>query len=319
MEKPLISFILPYYDLPVTMLCECIESILALSLTSTEREIIVVDDGSRNSPVNDLARYGQEIIYVRQSNKGLSEARNTGIQMAKGEYLQFVDSDDLLLLAAYEHCIGLIRKNHPEMVVFNFTHTVDDTMTYHDSEPMSGADYMRNDNIRGSACLYLFSRSILGDLRFTPGIMHEDEEFTPQLLLRAESICITNAKPYLYRQRPGSIVTGTHIRQRLRRLHDAKDIISRLNIMADRLPTGDRTALQRRVAQLTMDYLYNIIRQTRSRHFLDRKIGELRKEGLFPLPDRDYTAKYTWFRRMTNSQTGRSILLRVIPLINKER
>lgn len=316
MEKPLISFILPYYNLPVGMLCECIDSILALSLSNSEREIIVVDDGSENSPMDDLKKYGDDILYIRQNNKGLSEARNTGIQMARGEYLQFVDSDDLLLQTPYEHCISLIREHHPEMVVFRFTHTTDDPTTYHDSEPQSGADYMRNDNIRGSACLYLFSRSILGDLRFTPGIMHEDEEFTPQLLLRAECVIITDAKAYLYRQRPNSIITGTHIRQRLRRLHDAKEIISRLNIMADRMPAADRTALQRRIAQLTMDYLYNIIRQTRSHHFLDRKIAELRKEGLFPLPDRNYTAKYTWFRRMTNSQTGRSILLRVIPRLS---
>ena len=54
MEKPLISFILPYFNLPVPMLCECIDSILALSLGRDEREIIVIDDGSEQSPVDDL-------------------------------------------------------------------------------------------------------------------------------------------------------------------------------------------------------------------------------------------------------------------------
>ena len=45
----------------------------------------------------------------------------------------------------------------------------------------------------------------------------------------------------------------------------------------------------------------------------------LRKEGLFPLPDKDYTAKYTWFRRLSNSPTGISLLMRIIPLMKKER
>ncbi len=89
--------------------------------------------------------------------------------------------------------------------------------------------------------------------------------------------------------------------------------------MADTLPNNDRLALQRRVAQLTMDYIYNVIIETRSRHYLDRKLASLRSEGLFPLPDRDYTTKYKWFRRMTNSSLGLSLLMRALPLLKKER
>ena len=96
MEKPIISFILSYYNLPVEMLCSCIDSILAMELKPDEREIIIVDDGSPESPVNQLMKYGNEITYIRQRNQGLSEARNTGIQMANGEYLQFIDADDKL-------------------------------------------------------------------------------------------------------------------------------------------------------------------------------------------------------------------------------
>ena len=66
LEKPLVSFILTYYNLPVKMLCECIDSILALTMQPCEREIIVVDDGSDNSPMNDLMKYGDDIIYIRQ-------------------------------------------------------------------------------------------------------------------------------------------------------------------------------------------------------------------------------------------------------------
>ena len=68
-----------------------------------------------------------------------------------------------------------------------------------------------------------------------------------------------------------------------------------------------------------MDYIYNIIVQTRSRHYLDRKLTFLRKGGLFPLPDRDYTTKYKWFRRLTNSSMGLSLLMNILPMIDKER
>lgn len=319
MEKPLVSFILTYYDLPVEMLCECIDSILALSLQPYEREVIVVDDGSESSPMNDLMKYGDDIIYVRQQNQGLSGARNTGIQMATGEYLQFVDGDDMLAKAPYEHCLDIIRQNRPEMVIFDFTKTSPENKPYKDSPLQSGSDYMRHQNIRGTACGYLLRRSILGDLRFTQGIYHEDEEFTPQLILRAETVCVTDAEAYLYRERPNSIITDNRLRKVIKRLEDQKGVICHLNTMADHLPTNDKTAMQRRVAQLTMDYLYNIIQQTQSRHYLDRKIAELRKIGLFPLPDKDYTIKYKWFRRLTNSPKGISLLMRIILLTKKER
>ena len=96
-------------------------------------------------------------------------------------------------------------------------------------------------------------------------------------------------------------------------------VIGKLDRMADTLPTADRAALQRRVAQLTMDYVYNIIVQTRSRRYLNRKLDELRRQGLFPLPDRDYTQKYKWFRRLTNSSAGLSLLMNVLPLMKRER
>ena len=67
------------------------------------------------------------------------------------------------------------------------------------------------------------------------------------------------------------------------------------------------------------DYLYNVIRQTKSSIYLEHRVEELRRKGLFPLPDRDYTRKYTWFRRLSNSRKGRALLLRIIPLFPQER
>ena len=121
-DKPLVSFIVTYYNLPIPMLCECINSILALSLRPFEREITIVDDGSEVSPMNGLMQYGDEIIYVRQKNGGLSVARNKGIDMATGQYIQFVDADDHLIQAPYEHCLDIIRyQKDIDMVVFDFT------------------------------------------------------------------------------------------------------------------------------------------------------------------------------------------------------
>ena len=319
LAKPLISFILTYYNLPVDMLCMCIDSILALSLQGDERQIIVVDDGSDKSPVNALMGYGDDITYIRQRNQGLSQARNTGIQMATGNYLQFVDADDCLLKDAYEHCLKIAKTRNPEMVVFDFTTTAGKTNDFKDLPSQSGSHYMRHHNIHGTACGYLFKRSVLGDLRFTAGIYHEDEEFTPLLMLRAENIIVTTALAYLYQHRSGSITHHKSTQNQQKRLSDLKGIIQRLHNTADRMPVDDKTALQRRVAQLTMDYIYQVVYQTRSRQQLETEISNLTRSGLFPLPDVAYTSKYIWFRRLSNTSAGRALLMRIIPLINRER
>lgn len=319
--QPLVSFIITCYNLPDKLIGECIDSIRALSMKANEREIIVVDDGSESSPINYLMKYGDEVIYLRQNNKGLSEARNAGILMARGEYLQFVDGDDRLLPATYNPLLDIIRKKKTDMLMFQLTQAEKSSKNelFSISKPLTGSTYMRHHNIRGSACGYIFKQSILGNLRFTPGILNEDEEFTPLLLLRTESVRATDAKAYLYQQRPHSIMTNKNLRVRLKRLNDTKNIICRLHLLADRMPPNDKSALQRRVAQLTMDYLYNIIRETRSHHYLNRRINELHEKGLFPLPNAHYTKKYTLFRKMTNSSRGLKLLTRIIPIINKER
>ena len=319
---PLVSFVITNYNLPVNLLSKCIDSVLALSLRPYEREIIVVDDGSDLSPINDLVAYGDEIIYVRQKHSGVSIARNTGIQMARGRYLQFIDGDDYLIQSAYEHCLDIIRYSQEvDVVLFDFTRSEgQQEATYNDSEKMRGADYMRNHNIQGSVCSCLFRKAARGSLLFTPGIQYgEDEEFTPQLLLRADCICVTDAKAYFYRTNETSSTRQTDTNSKLQRLDDALTVILNLNKTADTLPTDERTALQRRVAQLTMDYLYNTIMLTHSSKQLDTRIEELRQYGLYPLPDRDYTKKYQWFRRMIDTSLGRKILLNTLPFLKRER
>ncbi|MBO7139148.1 MAG: glycosyltransferase [Prevotella sp.] len=319
--KPLISFIIPIYNVPTAMLRECLESILALSLRPFEREIIIVDDGSETSPLAELGTMADDLLYIRQHNAGVSVARNAGLRMATGRFIQFVDGDDLLLQAPYEHVLDQLRYQQScDMVLFDFAKTRDVPLLYDDTGPMSGSELLRRENIHGSVCGYSFSRSILGSLRFTPGVNYgEDEEFTPQLILRAECAIRTTAQAYFYRERKTSATGIGTTRSNLRRLIDTKDVIIRLKKLADRMPTADRVAMQRRTAQLTMDYIYNVIVMTRSSHYLERKIGELSKAGLFPLPNRDYTTKYTWFRRMTNSRVGRAMLLRTLPLMERER
>lgn len=291
------------------MLRECLNSILALSLNKSEREIVFIDDGSATSPLNELSSYADDIIYIRQSNSGLSEARNRGIQYSSGTYLQFVDGDDKLNPTAYDYCLSLLRSHDPDIVTFHLTENLHSQKTPICNGPMTGSEYMRHHNLRASACGYIFRRTLLLGQRFTPGILHEDEEFTPLLFLRADRLFSTDAQAYYYRPRGSSIMHKKDEQWVTKRLDDTLGVLFRLNERSATLPQAEREALQRRVHQLTMDYLYNVITLTHSKTLLEEALDKLHSQGLFPLPAKNYTMKYALFRRMVNSRNGRRLLL----------
>lgn len=311
--QPLVSFIIPDYNLSAALLRQCVESILTLSLSQSEREIILVDDGSAASPIDELHDLRHLIIYIRQSNRGLSAARNAGLRMATGRYIQFVDGDDYLLRAPYEHCLDIVRYNQPDMVLFSSASKPHSETPLSLDGPVSGVSYMRNNNLKASVWGYVFSRSILGELRFNESLMVcEDEEFTPQLILRAERIFPTEAQAYFYRRRKGSLIHDKSREKTERRLGCMAAVIFHLQDMLDTLAEPERLALKRRIAQLTMDYLYNIMRLTHNSGALETAIKSLEAHGLFPLPDKDYTRKYKLFRKMINIKSLRRLATTVM-------
>ena len=316
---PIISFVVTTYNLPLELLQECLNSIFSLSLNQQEREIIIVDDGSDISLINDLIANRDNIIYIRQRNSGVSVARNTGISICSGKYIQFVDGDDALIQSSYEHCLDIVRYHNPDIVTFNFIKKNCASSTFFLPNPISGTEYLHQYNLHGSACLYIFRKSILGSLRFSKNIRYgEDEEFTPQLFLRAGTIYKTDAKAYFYKQRNNSVTNQLSTRSIAQRLLDTENVIYSLQELSSIIPEAERVALNRRVIQLTMDYIYNVINLTRSNRQLDNALQRLRNHGLYPLPDKKFTKKYSSFRKMINSRIGRKILLLTIPKINSK-
>lgn len=307
---PLISFIITTYNLPIDYLKECLNSILQLSLNEKEREIILIDDGSDISSIHELSEYLNQIIYLHQPNQGVSVARNYGMQIAKGNFIQFIDGDDYLLQAAYEHCLDIVRYHQPDIVTFNFIKNKADEVSYELPTPISGTEYLSKYNLHGSACAYIFRRNLKGSLEFTPGIIYgEDEEFTPQLFLRAERIFKLDTSAYYYRETPNSVSHQTNKETVNLRMNNNLQVILKLQSKLDTIPVSERQALNRRIAQLTMDYLYNNIRMKHSLIALNKAIAELKQHGLYPLPKKDYTKKYTMFRKMIGTYTGRIALL----------
>ena len=283
--KPLVSFIITYHNEPEAFLQECVESIQALRLSAEEAEIIVVDDGSEVPPTF-AGREG--IQYLRQEQAGLSVARNTGLSRAQGLYIQFVDADDYLIPPAYEWVLEELRKESEDLVLFKMTQKRPLNTPVKSTPPkgeQGGGFFLLHHNLRAAAWGYAFKRDILGELRFYPGLLHEDELFTPQLFLRAKSLIELDIKAYFYRQHEGTITSSKSYEKVQRRLNDIHFILRELQSLCE-------PVLKRRIRQLTVDYLQKTWTLTHSFKELRRRKKELRKEGFLPLPIRTYSLRY---------------------------
>ncbi len=191
-------------------------------------EIIIINDGSTDNTSNILDRVSKDssqIKVVHQHNSGLSLSRNKGIELSKGEWILFLDGDDLLVQDAI-NSIKLKLKEISKLEMYCYTAKCFDTINtqysvadefyarnYLEEGQYNGEKYYKlseyNGSFVASACLYAVKSSILKqDLRFLPNILHEDELFTRQLLLKVENLYFERNPIYLRRIRSGSITTS---------------------------------------------------------------------------------------------------------------
>src|SRR5574344_1608206 len=231
-KMPLVSFIIPYYNIPVEMLYNCINSILRISLSSDEREIILIDDGSDENLEHQLySKYPHDIQYFRQKNGGTSVARNKGLDIANGKYIQFVDADDILCQEEYNQCVMELKRNEPDILLFNYQKSYSDGNIKKISHvekyaKTKGSDYLLNHNLHGSPCFYLFKSELAQGLRFPENLMNEDEEFAPQLIMNAEKMILSPKYAYIYQYREDSQTNNMNRHHLLKRLEDLRTIIS---------------------------------------------------------------------------------------------
>lgn len=301
---PLISFIIPSYNTPETLLKECLQSIIGVSMGDDEKEIIVVDDGSE-IPVEEMmlrkdsgmTEILKDITIIRQENKGLGAARNAGMDAAKGKYLQFVDADDYIIADEEKKVIEQLRKGDTDMVMFHFSNRKYHGIR-HTEGIISGAEYMHHNNLRATSCLYAFRKC---DICFPEHVIHEDEQFTTLLTIKAKKLILIDAKPYFYRINTDSIVTKTNKSWIKRRLNDTNKIITNLCEQENSIGNEyEKEAFKRKINQLCMDYLYNTWILTHSFSSLKESIHNLGSKRLYPLPFHFYTWKYSLFSAITH-------------------
>ena len=212
----LISVIIPVYKVE-KYLCRCVDSVL--EQTYTNMEIILVDDGSPdNCPVmcDEYARQDSRVKVIHQENSGLSGARNAGIDMAQGQWLAFVDSDDYLaedfLSRLYEACVS----TGSDMSVCRWEYVRGETIPEHgtgETRVYTGREMLANLYVPDGAYFVvawnkLYRKELFEDIRYPLGRIHEDEATTYRIYDKVKKAAYVDRSLYGYFVTPVSITRG---------------------------------------------------------------------------------------------------------------
>ncbi len=217
LNNKMISVIVPIYNTD-SFLNRCIDSILAQ--TYTNLQIILVDDGSTDtSPqiCDEYAKQDSRVIVIHKKNGGLSSARNAGLDVATGEYIGFVDSDDYIAPDMYINLIKHIGENFYDIANVMYVRVDENNITYPSivihttNEIFTVEQYAKELMLHTgdvSVCTKLFHKSIINDIRFVEGKLNEDLLFILELLPRINSIHFVGEIGYYYFIRNNSISSG---------------------------------------------------------------------------------------------------------------
>ena len=198
----------------------CLESIYRQGLSDKDFEVIVVNDGSTDHSmevVEDIRLHHHNIQIIHQDHVGPSICRNEGMEMSKGEYVLFVDSDDLLMDNGLTVLLKKALDTSADMVVADFMRLNDDEITsVYDSQltdthvvDKSGLDYYVEDYDPGVGSFIwriLYKRTFLNEnhIRLEPGVYYEDIPFLQECYLKAQRVIGVHLLYYIYRIRQRS-------------------------------------------------------------------------------------------------------------------
>lgn len=218
MFTPKVSIIVPVYNLE-----DYIEKTVASLLAQTYQniEIVLIDDGSKDSSlaiIKELAITDDRIVYTTQPNGGAAKARNTGLALATGEFITFVDGDDMLSPNAISDNIGYFTDEMIDWVAFSIKRVdangnhirtkgvYEDFIisSYEEISSESFVPYFYSRKLSGVACAAIYRKSSIDSISFTEGKYYEDSIYFIDLLCNTRCAVLSDKGEYLYVDRDNS-------------------------------------------------------------------------------------------------------------------
>lgn len=288
-----LSIIVPMYKVE-QYLCRCVDSLLTQDLSCEEYEIILVEDGSPDgcpAICDEYASTHANVKVVHRENGGLSAARNSGIEVAQGQYVQFVDSDDYLEPNVLKTLVDKMDAEHLDVLRFNYQNVneryevfepnkISKPFVDYRDEACDGMTFL-NERL-GYGCYawqFMLRRELLENCVFKEGIYFEDMEWTPRLLLKAAKVTSTSLMVYNYLMRQGSITQSVDEKKKRKVLDDRLSLIGSMKEQSEKV--SDKRWFEGLIGQMTIGIISNA-----SNDFWEMRkelIKRIKREDVFPL------------------------------------
>ena len=247
-----VSIIIPVYQV-ADYLDQCVQSVVEQTYTCLE--IILVDDGSTDaSPgiCDAWARKDSRIKVIHKANGGLSDARNAGLDVANGDWITFVDSDDWIALQMVEKMLNIALQDKSDIVACGIMLAFEDDSNKNHLMSLgqnltldclhAQRALLEEKEIKQPACGKLYRKETIQGLHFPFGKYHEDVFWSYRAIGKANQVSIIDYVGYYYRQRGGSIMNSSFS---LKRLDALEAICERYDYMKLYFPSLAKTALVR--------------------------------------------------------------------------
>ena len=219
----ILSIIIPLYNCE-KYIKQCLDTIFRQEMNESEFEVIVIDDGSKDSGYSlafEYAKRHQNILVMKQENQGVACARNNALEKATGDYVTFVDADDMLVSGSLGKLIKIAVDNKADIVKAAHKEVPEDTVckdfsSNHDNgsiQVMTGEEAIVNvTRMKEGYCWgYLISRKLITDnkLSFPPKVAFmEDWAFITQAILKSRTFVNADVLLYLYRRNSSSCMAN---------------------------------------------------------------------------------------------------------------
>lgn len=306
-----LSVIVPIYKVE-PYLRKCLDSLLNQDLPKEDYEIILVDDGSPDRCGEICDEYASKYANIRvlhRENGGLSAARNSGIEIAQGKYILFVDSDDFLEPNVLKALVEKMESENLDVLRFNYQNVNE---KYEVFEPnKSGKPYVDyrdeicdgitflNDRL-GYACYvvqFILKTELVKSMPlFKEGIYFEDTEWTPRVLVEAKRVTSVDTMVYNYLVRQGSITKAKTLEKKRKVIDDKIFLIDLMKSqMADK---ADKRWYEGIIAGTVISLLGAIVADLYDER--RKYIKKLKELAVFPLSDYHLNSGGLRKRRLIN-------------------
>lgn len=294
-----ISLIIPVYNVEKYII-DCLNSIYDGNLKKFE--VICIDDRGNDKSIDIIKKYVKENniknlqIIKHDKNKGLSEARNTGLVTAKGKYVMFLDSDDMINSSELNYIVDYAINNDLDIVEGEIEEIFETSLNIRskkgnirkDTKILTGDEYFFESSNKSEYVPMVWCRIyklnyIKNKYKFMSGLKFEDEEFSPRVIINAKKVQYLNRKIYIYRRRDDSITTNM-VKNVNWISHYLTIIDSLTNYSREIIDKKSYFVLKERIANLVLSLLKNSVAYKASKENVNYVKKVIKENKLYKIP-----------------------------------